>query len=87
MKIFDLEQQIQECWTIVDDIKMINTLYKEEDNSSLNEALNSLAVLYGLKFQTMWNTFEKVCDEYHSKNINHNAIDVDLDVGIPSEGC
>ena len=63
MKIFDLEQQIQECWNVVDDIKMINALYKEEDNS---EALNSLSILYELKFQRMWDTFNKVCDEYHT---------------------
>ena len=61
MKIFDLEQQIQSCWSIVDDIEM---LYKavgdSEDFAGLDATqqdklmniLLGLSSLYALKFET-----------------------------------
>ena len=78
MKIFDLEQQIQSCWSIVDDIEM---LYKavgdSEDFAGLDATqqdklmniLLGLSSLYALKFETCFNTFEEVTKEYHANRI------------------
>lgn len=58
-KIADLEQEIMQCWNLVDDLSLIN------DNPNL---LQHLAAVYEAKFSKMFKTFEEVCREYHSKN-------------------
>ena len=58
---FDLEQQILQCWNVVDDIKMIEE-YRSENNMSEDELANAmlgLHTLYQLKFQVLFSTFEK----------------------------
>ena len=51
---FDLEQEIIQCWNVVDDLKA----YAEEGATS--EELNMLAVYYQRKFDRVWNTFEEL---------------------------
>jgi hypothetical protein len=65
---FDLEQQILDCWGITDDLKL---LAEAEGNQRLSkdQTLNiliGLQELYNLKFEQMFNTFEKLVA---SKNI------------------
>ena len=59
MDRFDLEQEIMNCWNVVEDLKMIYAaehLYDDED--AMMNALLGLGSLYELKFQKLWNTFE-----------------------------
>lgn len=59
MDRFDLEQEIMNCWNVVEDLKMIygaEHLYDDED--AMMNALLGLGSLYELKFQKLWNTFE-----------------------------
>lgn len=58
---FDLEQQILDCWKVVEDIKLINGNQFEGDLSKddLWALLEGMAALYELKFNRMWNTFEQ----------------------------
>ena len=72
--IFDLEQQIMECWNVVDDIDMLyyhfgdNPRFTGLDAKAEDEMMNlmlGLRSLYALKFERMWDTFEKVTREYH----------------------
>ena len=61
--IFDLEQQILECWRIVDDLKDLgNTFHKLED---LQKFMEAEATIGQARFERMWNTFEKICQDYH----------------------
>lgn len=70
---FDLEQQIFECWKIVDDIKLLdkNVLEGKVEGGSLthdeiSNYLLGLESIYGLKFEQMFATF---CDLVKSKQI------------------
>ena len=61
--IENLEQHIEECRRIVDDV---NLLYKEvmendlhKDQDKLANALLGLCTIYGMKFEQVFNTYEK----------------------------
>ena len=55
--IFDLEQEIMDCWGIVEDIDIVYHAHSDKDNELAN-ALLGLKTLYHLKFDRLWNTFE-----------------------------
>lgn len=58
---FDLEQQILDCWKVVEDTKLINKTQFEGELSKddLWALLEGMAALYELKFNRMWDTFEQ----------------------------
>lgn len=56
MKIFDLEQQIMQCWDVVTDLELVQ-----------GETAQALRHLYQLKFEKLFETFESVCAEYHAE--------------------
>jgi len=49
---FDLESQICNCWQIIDDLK--------EDGG---EYENALSVIYGKRFEKLWEIFETMVHE------------------------
>lgn len=51
---FDLEQEILECWKVVNDIQMLT-----ERNASADQ-FAVLAQYYELKFDRLWDTFEQL---------------------------
>lgn len=51
---FDLEQDIMNCWGVVDDLKM---LLNSEGYD--NEDIEAVARLYQRKFEALWITFEE----------------------------
>jgi hypothetical protein len=57
---FDLEQEILQCWGLVDDIKILNEAVLESDISldEISNVLIGLNALYDLKFQKLFSTFE-----------------------------
>ena len=71
--IFDLEQQIMDCWKGTDDIELItNHLVRELDIDAITadtivNKYSAVKELYDIKFDQLWKTFEKVCAEYHGK--------------------
>jgi hypothetical protein len=71
--IFDLEQQIMDCWKVTDDIELITNHLVEDsdiDGHTADIIINKYSAvkeLYEIKFGQMWKTFEKVCAEYHGK--------------------
>jgi len=69
--IFDLEQQIMDCWRIVDDIKILEdaVLDKEQSHNDTGNVLIGLEYLYQLKFEKLFATFENHCKEYHQYRI------------------
>ena len=73
-KIFDLEQEIFECWRITNDIDMVTTWFVEDPkwegmDPALTDALMNkyfaLKELYELRFEKLWATFEDHCGEHH----------------------
>ena len=51
---FDLEQDIMNCWNIVDDI---NLLVRQQAVNE--ETIKAISVLYQQKFEGLWATFEE----------------------------
>jgi hypothetical protein len=67
---FDLEQQILDCWKIVDDIKLLdkNVLEGKVEGGSMTQDeisnyLLGLESIYDLKFQQMFDTFSKLISQ------------------------
>lgn len=57
---FELEQDIMNCWNVVEDIK---TIYDRLDYTDQDQVMNSLLglqTLYQMKFEKMWETFEQL---------------------------
>ncbi len=61
MKRFDLEQQIMDCWGIVEDLDTLfeATLDKSLDRDKIANILLGMKDLYHLKFEKTFNTFEE----------------------------
>jgi hypothetical protein len=68
-KIFDLEQQIMECWNVTKDIELVTKhLIDHTDGYSDDDVMNkymAIKDLYELKFEAMWRAFEGVTEDYH----------------------
>jgi len=66
----DLEQQIMDCWRIVDDIKVLKeaVLDKDQSRNDTGNVLIGLAHLYQLKFEKLFATFEDHCIEYYQSS-------------------
>lgn len=67
---FDLEQEILDCWHVVDDI---NILFEALCNEQINfdtavNILLGMKELYQLKFERTFNTFERVVCEGEGSN-------------------
>ena len=74
--IFDLEQQILQCWNVVDDIKLLYNHFGDDprfeglDPKAEDEMMNlllGLESMYQLKFDKMFRTFEDVAREFHRR--------------------
>ena len=72
--IFDLEQQILDCWKVTDDIDLVTKHFCDDPkwemmSAELWDALHNkyfaIHELYELKFNQLWSTFEAVTKEYH----------------------
>jgi hypothetical protein len=69
---FDLEQQILDCWGIVDELGLV---YEElcDENITIDRTTNVLLgmkELYQIKFDRLFRTFEKLCDEIRVQKEN-----------------
>lgn len=62
VKILDLEDKILDCWKITDDLNTLFTAFdlKEMDEDEIQNVHLGLITLYNLKFERLWDTFEKV---------------------------
>lgn len=74
MKIFDLEQELLECWRVIEDIDVVTKYFIDSPqwegmDPKLADALMnkyfSIKELYDLKFQSMWLKFEEVSKEFY----------------------
>lgn len=64
MDRFKLEENIMNCWQVVDDLKTIyhsEKLY--EDENEMQNALLGMFTIYQLKFEELFATYEKLIQE------------------------
>jgi len=64
---FDLEQQILKCWNVTEDVDLLHrTLLdgpREMTTDEISNALLGIQTLYEMKFNELFNTFEKLVQE------------------------
>lgn len=62
---FDLEQNIMKCWNVTEDIHLIyeNVMEKEMTQDEIANALLGMHQLYEMKFNKLWDNFEKLIEE------------------------
>ena len=61
---FDLEQDIMNCWQVVDDIKAVYYCEKlYDDENEMQNALLGLFTLYQIKFDKLFSTFEEMVED------------------------
>lgn len=61
-KMYELEQQILQCWEITDNLKVMatkNDLTKED----LQTIIRGMVILYDLKFDSLFQTYSKLLTE------------------------
>ena len=72
--IFDLEQEMLQFANVTDDIERVTKYFIDDSkwesmHPELADAIMNkyfaIKELYEIKFDTMWDTFETVCKEYH----------------------
>ena len=67
-KQFDLEEQIMDCWGVIDDIKILSEHVMEDDDADTDSIANTLIgieSLYRLKFEKLFRTFETAIKTSH----------------------
>ncbi len=66
---FDLEQQIMDCWGVVDDIKGLYSLpdLRRVGEDEMQNYLLGLQTIYQVKFERLFDTFEKYLKEQHEQ--------------------
>ena len=73
-KQFDLEQEIMNCWHVVDDIDTVLTIVEYGDEDRTINALIGLKELYSVKFEKLFDTFEKyIKEKYAAENAEAGA--------------
>ena len=59
---FDLEQEIMNCWNIVDDLerllKVCENINDSKTEDQIYNVVSGLKSVYDMRFQEMWDTFE-----------------------------
>lgn len=70
--IFDFEQQLMDCWKVVDDLKTVynnEEAYRDED--TMMNALLGLQTLYQMKFEALFKEFEVLAGDYWKHKHKH----------------
>lgn len=63
---FDLETDIMNCWSVVEDIKELNRCMLDRREMSTDEISNyllGLETIYQVKFERLFETFEKLVQQ------------------------
>lgn len=70
MKVFDLEQQILNCWNVTSDLGLLLEYVIESDTfdrDNISNVVLGLEELYQLKFDRCFRTFEQVSADYRAQ--------------------
>jgi len=79
---FDLEQEIMDCWGVVDDLNIVYETRGDKDDELANVLLG-LKTLYQLKFERLFSTFENCVSQRQLEGGNPYK---DLYTDIVSDG-
>lgn len=62
VKVYDLEQQIMECWHITDDVSVLTEEILEGDltKDKIVNVLTGLEQLYAIRFNKLFRTYEQL---------------------------
>lgn len=62
VKVYDLEQQIMECWHITDDVSVLTEEILEGDmtKDKIINVLTGLEQLYAIRFNKLFRTYEQL---------------------------
>lgn len=65
---FDLEQEIMTCWNVTQDLEALfnEVMNREMSRDDMANIVLGMKVLYDIKFNTLFETFEHCC---HTRNI------------------
>ena len=76
---FDFEQDMMNCWHVVDDIKQLTAMVTDREASTDNIAnvLLGLQVLYNDRFTQLLDGFETLVFENFEKHVDDNKNDID----------
>ena len=84
---FDLEQEIMNCWKVVDDLDVVRHALLEQDADAdrIDNMLLGLAELYQVKFDIMFKTFESLVsrrelDQGLGSMDGHADVDLNLEL-------
>ena len=63
--LFDFEQQIMDCWGVCEDLKTITKIHDlhELSEDQLMNALMGMEALYQMKFEILFDMFERAVRE------------------------
>lgn len=66
--LFDLEQEIMNCWHITDELALLEESVLEKDLSKdeIANVLLGLKTLYHLRFERLFGIYENMCEDYFS---------------------
>lgn len=72
---FDLEQDIMNCWSVVDDIKELNRCMLDRRKLTEDEVSNyllGLETIYQVKFERLFETFEMLIrkNAFNDREVN-----------------
>lgn len=89
---FDFEQEIMNCWSVVDDIDVVRhaLLEQDADTDRIDNMLLGLAELYQVKFDIMFKTFESLVgrrelDQGLDSTDGHADVDPNLELAELSQ--
>lgn len=80
---FDLENEIYDCWRVIDDIKVLTDKLQDENPPTKSEIvsfLSGLTTMYNFKYEKLFDTFQQVLkldnyqDNYQSSIQNFEKI-------------
>jgi len=67
---FTLEEQIMNCWRVVDDIKTLNARFQDKGDLSTDQVANyllGLETIYEVKFEHLFEMFETLIKQGNIK--------------------
>ena len=76
----ELEEHIMDCWRVVDDIKVVQTVHQDTGGLSIDDmsiVLMGIQKLSTLKFQLLFEVFEK-----HLKALHDNKAEKDEEIDV-----
>jgi hypothetical protein len=63
MDRFDLEEEIMRCWHVTDDLKTLSSLCDKMNVETIQKKIDAIEHLYDMKFNKLFDTFEKLIND------------------------